>query len=263
MGIAFSFVLMLFLVMEPAASNFTANIQPDIPKNVSSWNLKNTFLWAGLVFVGLVVWIYANSPLVVTVVGTGEVSVPATNATLSFTLTANDNSIAAAISSVQSKADTIRAFLKGKGVVEGDIAQSQVTAVPAGLVSAGATGFQATVSMAAKTKNVSDVSGLVSDLYTNGALVVAQPVLSVENQGKLDQEALDSAMKDAKTQARKIGNSNLKFIKKIISINQASSPSTSTSTTKADILTNANDSVAATNGVFKIVKGVSVSYKMW
>lgn len=249
--------------MEPASSNFTANIQPDIPKNVPSWNLKNILFWAVLALFALIVWMYASSPLVVTVTGTGEVSVPATNATISFTLTSNDGSIATAISSVQSKADTMRAFLKSKGVAEGDIAQSQVTAVPAGLVASGGTGFQATVSMAAKTVNVNSVPGLVSDLYTNGALVVAQPVLSVVNQGKLDQEAFDSAMKDAKSQARKIGNSNLKFIRKVVSISQASSPSTSTSTTKADALTNANDSTAATNGVFKIVKGVSVSYKMW
>jgi len=211
----------------------------------------------------LVVWTYASSPLVVTVTGSGEVSVPATNATVSFTLSGADSSIGAAVASVQNKASLMREFLLKSGVGEGDIAESQVTAVPAALVTQDATGFQATISMAAKTTHVSNVGNLVSDLYTNGALVVAQPVLSVENQDKLDQQALDSAMKDAKSQAAKIGNSSWKFIRKIISITQASSSSTSTSTTRPDTLTSSADSVAATNGVFKIVKAVSVSYKMW
>ncbi|MEK9208622.1 MAG: SIMPL domain-containing protein [Patescibacteria group bacterium] len=249
--------------MEPAAPSFTANIQPVESKSASGWNLNKILLGSGLVLLVVVVWTYISSPLVITVTGSGEVSVPATNATLSFTLSANDNSIATAVSSVQNKADTMRSFLRTKGVAEGDIAQSQVTAVPASLVVAGASGFQATVSMAAKTVNVSSVSGLVADLYTNGALVVAQPVLSVENQNKLNQEALDSAMKDARSQASKIGNSNWKFIRKIVSISQASSPSTSTSTTKADVVTSGANTTAATNGVFKIVKAVSVSYKMW
>jgi uncharacterized protein YggE len=226
-------------------------------------NFKKILTYSLVAVILLIVWTYVNSPLVVTVTGSGEVSVPATNATVSFTLSANDGSIGSAVSSVQSKAESMRTFLRNSGVAEGDIAVSQVTAVPAALVSQGATGFQATVSMAAKTSHVSNVSNLVSDLYTNGALVVAQPLLSVEDQDKLEEDAFNSAMKDAKSQAAKIGNSNWKFIRKITSINQATSASTSTSTTKADTLTTANDSTAATNGVFKIIKAVSVSYKMW
>ena len=157
----------------------------------------------------------------------------------------------------------MRDFLKSKGVADSDIAQSQITAVPAGMVTPGAGGFQATVTMAAKTVHVSSISSLVSDLYTNGAVVVSQPVLSIENQDSLEQQAFDSALKDAKSQASSIGNRNWKFIRKIVSVSQVSSPSTSTSTTKADTLTGANSQIAATNGVFKIVKAVSVSYKMW
>lgn len=221
----------------------------------------------GLVFViilAVVFWVWISSPLLVTVTGVGEVSVPATNATVSFTITAADsNSPQNAISNVNAKALAMRTFLISKGVAEGDIAESQVTAVPAGLVSAGASGYQATILMAAKTIHVDDISTLVSNLYAQGASVVAQPVLSVENQDKLDQDAFNSAMKDAKTQASKVGNSNWKIIRRVVSIAQVSSPATSTSTTKADTLDAANSSVAATNGVFKIVKAVSVSYKMW
>ena len=88
-------------------------------------------------------------------------------------------------------------------------------------------------------------------------------VLSIENQDTLDETALKSAMDDANSQAAKIGNTHWKFIRKAVSVAQASSGTTSTATTKADTLTSANDSTAATNGVFKITKAVTVSYKMW
>jgi uncharacterized protein YggE len=248
--------------MDPAAPVFTQKVAE--PMSSESWNWRKGLMILVTAFVLMVVWLALSSPMIVTVTGSGEVSVPATNATLSFTLSATDNSISGAVASVTAKAETMRNYLKSKGVAEGDIAQSQVTAVPAGLITAGASGFQATVSMAAKTVHVSDVSNLISDLYTNGALVVAQPVLSVENQDKLEQQAFDSALKDAKSQAGKIGLSNWKFIRKIISINQVSSPSTSTSTTRADTtVTGTGSALAVTNGVFKIVKAVSVSYKMW
>ena len=209
----------------------------------------------------MIFWMWLDSPSVVTVTGSGEVSVPATNATVSLTLSDTDDSIASAVASVQSKVDAMKSFLESTGIADSDIAVSQVTAVPSSLITQSASGYQATVSMAAKTIHVSNVSNLVSDLYTKGALVVAQPVLSVENETNLNQQAFDSALSDANSQAAMIGNSNWKFIRKIISISQVSSPTTSTSTTTAD--TSSTSQVAATNGVFKVVKAVSVSYKMW
>lgn len=242
--------------------NFTAKVESDNKNIFFDWNWKKILLLIGSLIVILAAWIYFTNPMVVTVTGSGEVDVPATNATISFTLSATDNSISNAMNLVSAKADSIRNYLTSKGIADTDIAQSQVTAVPAFLITAGATGYQATISMAAKTTHVSEVSGIISDLYSNGALVVAQPILSVENQDKLSQQAFNSALSDANNQATQIGNHNWKFIRKIISISQVTSPSTSTSTTKADTLTGAN-SQAAVNGVFKIVSAVSVSYKMW
>lgn len=247
--------------MDATLPKFTQNISPLEPQ--MNFNVKNLLMIFGSIAAVMVFWVWISNPMLITVTGTGEVSVPATNATLSLTLSSTDNSISAAVTSLNTKADAMRQFLITKGVAEGDIAQSQVTAVPAGLVTAGASGFQARISMAAKTTHVSDVSSLVADLYTNGALVVAQPVLSVENQSKLDQEALDKALKDANSQAFKLGLKNWKVIKKVVSITQVSSPSTSTSTTKADSATENANTVAALNGVFKILKAVSVSYKLW
>ncbi|HKB88023.1 MAG TPA: SIMPL domain-containing protein [Patescibacteria group bacterium] len=250
--------------MDPAqqsSSGFTANYSSNDPK--MPMDLKKFLMVILSILALLVIWTYVNSPLVVTVTGSGEASVPATNATISFTISASDSSITGAVSGVTAKADQMRQYLISKGVAEGSIAQSQVTEVPAALISQGAQGYQATVSMAAKTTHVSDVNTLVADLYSNGALVVSQPVLSIENQNTVDQQVFNSALGDAKKQASAIGFANWKFIRKIVSITQVSSPITSTSTTKADAVTIAANTSAATNGVFKIVKAVSVSYKMW
>lgn len=245
--------------MEPTPS-FTAKYVPEMPSSPAGW--KKFILVTGSIILAVILFVYITSPMVVTVTGTGEASVPATNATVSFTLSATDPSFPQnAVSNVKAKALAVRTYLQTKGIAETDIAESQVTAVPAGLITAGATGYQATISMAAKTTHVSDISTLVSNIYAQGALVVSQPVLSVDNQNNLDQQAFDAAMKDAKSQAAKIGNSNWKFIRKIISISQVSSPTTSTATTKAEV-TNTN-AQAVSNGVFKIVEAVSVTYKMW
>lgn len=208
-------------------------------------------------------WQWISSPMIVTVNGIGEVSVPATYATISFSLTSTDNSIQNAISNVNAKALTIRELLKNRGIAEGDIAEGQVTAVPSNLVTEGSSGYQAVIQMAAKTTNVAEISSLISELYNNGVLVVSQPILSVENQDVLEKQAFDNALADAKKDANAISLANLKFIRKIIAINQATSSNTSTATTKADAATESLDATAAQNGVFKIVKSVSVSYKMW
>lgn len=249
--------------MEPvrSSSSFTANYSSEESK--LHIGKKKMFWYIVLGLVAVVLYIYISNPLVITVTGTGEVSVPATNATISFTLSSSDNSSQNAVASVTSKADTVRTYLTAQGITEGDIAQSQVTVIPSNLITTGATGYQATITMAAKTTHVSTVANLVPNLYANGALVVSQPVLSVENQDNLDQQAFDAAMADAKTQASRIGLKSLKLIRKIVSVSQVSSPTTSTSTTRADSLTSSNDPTAAANGVFKIVKVVSVSFKMW
>ena len=182
---------------------------------------------------------------------------------VSFSLTATDPSALGASNQVQSKVQTITNLLEASSISEEDIFVSQPQIVPANTLVQGTTGFQSIISMAVKTVHVTSVSDLISNLYANGAAVVSQPVLSAGDQKKLEDEAFDQALKDAKTQAGKIASKNWKFIKKIIALTQQSSASTATATSKADTLTEANNRQTAQNGVFKIVKAVSVTYKMW
>jgi uncharacterized protein YggE len=229
------------------------------PAQCCGLSLKKILLVLVSVVLLMIFWNWITSPMVVTFTGTGKVNVPATNASISFSLLSSDASAQGAITSVKDKTALIRQVIINSGVPEEDILESQVTSAPA--TTGG--GYQALISMGAKTIHVATVSDLISELYANGASVVSQPTLSVENKADLEAKAVDDAMKDAKSQASKFALKNWKFITKIISVSQQTSASTSTATSKADVITEANNQEAAANGVFQILKAVSVSYKMW
>lgn len=215
---------------------------------------KSKYLWllgAAIFLTSFITWI--NSPLVVTVTGSGELSVPATAATVSLTLTVSDSSPQGAIEQVNTQIKNVRLVLQTSGIEEKEIMESQITTVPVAAYVAGASGYQASVSLGAKTFNVAGVDALVANLYKSGATVVSQPVLSADKQEELEAQAMDEAMKDAQKQARDLAKQNFKLIKKIVLITQASSGSTATVTSKTESMGNE----------FKIAKAVQVSYKMW
>ncbi len=202
----------------------------------------------------LFLWFYSANPMVVTVNGSSSVQVPATSAALSFSIVASDGNPQTAISNVNAKALSMRTFLKGKGIAEGDIAESQVTAVPASAINKDAQGFQATIVMAVKTVHVTALSTLVSEIYGNGASVVSQPILTVEDKDIYEQKALNDALKDAKKAVGKLAKANWKFLRKIAVISQNDSSPVSSATTKQDL---------TDDSVFRITKTVTVTYKLW
>jgi len=212
---------------------------------------KGLLIFLLVIFTAFIItWI--NSPMIVKVVGTGEVSVSATYATLSLTITVNGSNATAAIKNINTKVGNLKKLLISRGVGEVDLLESPLTVYPMAAVSAGATGFSASGSLTAKVYDETGVNELVVDLYNNGAALVAQPVMATENQKDLEQRAFDAAMKDAQDQAKKISRKHLKLIRKIVNISQASSGTTATATSKE-----------AGSDSFKIAKAVQVSYKMW
>lgn len=224
----------------------------------SSSPVKKYLLWLILGVLGLAIYTWMTSPMVVTVTGTGEVSVPAESATLSLSVNGSDSTPNGAIAAARAKASAVRAYLVGSGVAESDIAESQIRVVPASAVTQGASGYQAVITMGAKTVHTADSASLIANLYANGASLVSQPVIGVDNKADLEQQAFNAALKDAKSQAAKIGLKNLKFIRKIVAVSQVTSPATSTVTSKGEVTAE-----AVQPDTFKIVKSVSVSYKMW
>jgi uncharacterized protein YggE len=255
--------------MDPALNQTYAAQTPQKPSfmdHFGSMDLRKKGLGLLGIAIAVVVlgflWTWTTSPMIITVNGIGEVSVPAEAATLSFTVQMSSGTAQGAIDQVKNSANALTQILKGTGVSDTDIAEAQVTVIPAGSVSQAASGYIASITMAAKTTDVAKVNSLIATLYGNGVTLVSQPILSVEKKDELEKKALDLAIKDAKKQAGDMAWKNLKPIRKIISITQASSSSTSTATSKADATTQA-ENLGTENGVFKIVKAVSISYKMW
>lgn len=226
--------------------------------------------WTKYVFVSIgilalfIIYQFSSSPMVVTVSGVGDISSDAKTATLTFSLVSNKDNPQSATSEVKLNINKIRETLKTSGISESDIYESQIAVYPASAVNAGATGFQATSSMGFRTTQVNNLDGLTSTLYSLGALVVTQPVLEVGDKEKLEKEAYDLALKDAKKKANSIALSNFKFIKKIILIQEATTtPTTSTVTSKPSTVTQVEKNLSADAGIIKISKVLSVSYKMW
>ena len=230
---------------------------------LSNSNPKKLLISLLFILATVFIWQWVSSPMIVTVQGLGEVSVPATSATITLTVTANAGTSSVSIDSVKAKAENIRTLLIATGISESDISESQVISYPAGLVTPGLEGFESVVQMTAKTDNVAGAAELVGNLYNAGATVVSQPVLNVENQEKLEDQATKEALKEAKSQIAKVGRRNLKFIRKMVALSEQTSNTTSTTSIRPDFFSQDFSEEAAAKGTFKIAKLVTVSYKLW
>jgi uncharacterized protein YggE len=230
--------------------------------NFKRLSLKKLIISTLLIVAMIFVWQWISSPMVVTVQGLGEVTVPATSATISLTVAANSTTASASIDTVKDKANSIRTLLIASGVLENDISESQLVSYPAGLVTVGAEGFESSIQMTAKTTDIDEVGELVGNLYNAGAALVNQPVLNVENQEKLEEQATKEALKEARAQAMSIALKNFKFIKKMVALSEQTSETTSTSSVKPGLFSQ-DFSETAAKETFKFAKLVTVSYKMW
>ena len=250
--------------MEPTSAQPSIIQQgPGQPSFSVKFTFKKIIVLLAVVFVVLVMWQWISSPMVVTVNGVGKVSVPATSATITATVSVNSDTSQNAITAVRAKTDSLKSILMSNGIPEEKITVSQVTSYPANLLTAGAAGYQAAVGLTAETTNLSAIDELVAGLYVAGASLVQQPVLYIDNQAQLEDEATKAALKDARSQVSKIALRHFKFIRKTIDLYEVDSTTTSTSTSKADAETSSQDEVAAANGVFQVTKSLSVSYKLW
>lgn len=223
--------------------------------NTSNFSLKKYLPLLLSVFVFLVLYQWITSPLVTTITGVGEVSAKAETATVTFAFSLNGDSAKSATDSAKGVSSRIRKMLKDSGVSENDIYESSVVVLPASSVVRGAGGFQATLNMGLKTTKINEINNLVSSLYSEGAVVVTQPVLSVGNKAKLEDEAYNLALKDAKSQSTKLSLKYMKLFKKIVLVQESTTSPSSTVTSKADS--------SPDDGMIKISKVLSVSYKLW
>jgi uncharacterized protein YggE len=130
--------------------------------------------------------------------------------------------------------------------------------VPASLVVATATGYQASLSMGGKTDQVNEIANISAVLYEKGATLVSQPTLAVKEVGQYEEAALKEALADAKAQAAKLQWKQLKLFKQVASISQSETTSTGTVSTKT-----APEDFGGVSDTLTIAKTVGVTYRMW
>ena len=227
----------------------------------SSWLKYLGYLLSAIVLIFIYSWI--TSPMIVTVTGSGDVSAKAETATLTFTLASVAENPQSATQNLKLNIEKVKESLKSSGILENEVFESKVSVLPASTISKDLSGFQASTSMGIKTTQISNLNSLISNLYDLGAIVVTQPTLSVGDINQLEKEAYNLALKDAGSKASGIALSNWKFIKKIILVEQSVTQPTSTVTTKADTASQIENKLSPDDGLIKVSKVLSVSYKMW
>jgi len=226
----------------------------------SKLNSRNIITGTVSLFIGLAFWAWYANPLVATVTGTGEVTAKPEKATISFILSSTAPDVNDAIGAVGAKQTQIREAVGAYGIVEKDMVQSQMTVIPPALLGTGATNYSATVTMSVDISDYSNVNSLVAFLYANGVSYVSQPLLSVSDTQKLEEEALGLAIKDASKKASKLALKNWRILKKKVLLSETTSTPSSSSTTK----TTGEETETTTDGdTFKATSVVSVTYKMW
>lgn len=215
--------------------------------------LENKKIWLiGLaVIVSVVFGMWVFSPTEVVVTGTGSVSVPATSATFNVTVNAISDSASGALADLRAKVMTVKKTLAEISITADNITETQVTLTPAAAVVASAKGYQAMTTLSVKTANVAMAGEMIVNMYASGATIVSQPVVSVENQDKLEKEALSDALKDAKASLNETVGI-LRPIRKIVGIQQASSGNVATTT-----------KVENNQGSFEVTRAVQVTYRVW
>lgn len=207
-----------------------------------------------LIFI-LISYQLISSPVIVSFTGIGEETVQASKATITFVISTTDTDVDASIKSSREKADAFKFMLLNNGVTSENISSSEASVAP--VASSSPLVYQTAVSISFSTTNVSTLDELISLLYSNGAVYVSQPTLTAGDQNSLEHKALKKAMRDAKEKADLFAGENMKFVKKIVAVEQQTSGTTSTAT----IGSNSKDNNS--NGSFIMSKAVSVSYKMW
>lgn len=211
---------------------------------------KKIWLIGIAVIVAVVFGMWIFSPTEVMVAGVGTVSVPATSATFNVTVTSSNDAANVALTDLRSKVSNIKKVLGDINIGSDNITETQVTITPSAAIVPNAKGYQAMETLTVKTGNVPMAAEMVVNMYASGATIVSQPVVTVENQEKLEKEALSKAL----TKAKQSLSDTIGFrpIHKIIGIQQASSGNTAT-VTKA----------TTDNSTFEVTKAVSVIYRVW
>lgn len=227
----------------------------------------------GLVLALVIGWFFKDrifpKPGTITVIGEGKVQAKPELVSFTVSWITQGGSAQEAISNEKSLFNHLVNLLKNNGVKESDIQVAHARVVPPG---GDQSVFQAVNALDAKLNKINSFDQLTSSLYANGAVSVANVVLSTNNQEELEGEAITLAIQDAKGKAEQTAKASGKRLGSLVSLTSGATGEASAATTKmagdaglTDLSVPAgteSEQAAPAGEQIEIVKRVSVVYQL-
>jgi len=159
----------------------------------------------------------------VTSSGTGKASATPDQAVMSFGVTAQDKDAKAALEDVSKTAEQISAAVKKEGVDEKDIQTQNVSVFPiSGPDSSQITGYQASLSVSVKVRDLESLSDVIGAASSAGASDISGPSFEVADDTPYQQEAIDKAVADARKSAEAMAKAADKSVGDVLRISSSS-----------------------------------------
>ena len=229
--------------------------------NLLSGILKYILI-AILAIAGIFIYKYYSSSLLITVSGIGEVTVPATSASLTISVSENGESRESALAGLKTKVAGVRNILERSGVNNEEIVETDNNIEPIALIGQPA-GFRAITTLGAKISKPGNMPSLSDSLYQNGALFVSQPILSSEDREVWEDKAIDVAKANADEKAAKLAKKYGKSIKKVVEISVGDTVPNPVNTGQTQPNTNGNGAAPDKSPVnYSLTRLVSVTYRL-
>jgi len=159
----------------------------------------------------------------VTSSGTGKASATPDQAVMSFGVTAQNKDAKAALEDASKTAEQISAAVKKEGVDEKDIQTQNVSVFPiSGPDSSQITGYQASLSVSVKVRDLESLSDVIGAASSAGASDISGPSFEVADDTAYQQEAIDKAVADARKSAEAMAKAADKSVGDVLRISSSS-----------------------------------------
>lgn len=239
--------------------NHMNNSQSNFKSKLSALSLPQKF-WIGVVTVLLVIGSFTIlpslilRPSIITVIGSGEIDVPAEKVSMVVTISTTGSDSVNTINEAEILTNLLIDSTKSVlGMDDPKITKAfyQVQPIP----QANGFTYQVINAFSVETSQIDKTNELIKTLYRDGATSVSNVSFTASNEETTALEARKLAVEDAKTQARSIAKTAGKRVGRIVSLTDDNLPSTSA-------VTNVNDQSQNFSNV-TVSKLVSVSYEIW
>ena len=160
----------------------------------------------------------------VTSSGSGKVQAVPDEAVMAFGVTAQDANAKKALDEASAAAKKITAALKKEGIASEDIQTSNVSVYPQQTDQSGKvviTGYQATISVNAKVKDIGNLGDIITAANDAGADTISGPSFTISEDSTYRAEAIDKAVADARKSAEAMAKAAGKSVGDVLSMSSA------------------------------------------